>query len=144
MDWSANFIPFNDKENEETKPKKRVLTTTTARQLSMRLKLNHLRVKLDEERCQVKELQAKNGDLEKEIETLQLEKNNLLEKVNFALALYNGAQESSDHLKERLDRVQSQRLQEKITAHGALKRFSAIIEQLKSKNMLHIIEFDEI
>ena len=136
MDWGANYIPLESDENKENEQKKRVLTTTTARQLSMRLKLNHLRVKLDDERSRFKELEAKNDELIKKIEALQMEKNELLHKVNLAVALHAGSEEALSSLKDRLDRVQTQRLQEKVTAHGALARFTAIVNQLKEKNLL--------
>jgi len=145
MDWKADYIPLKSSdENEENNQKKRVLTTTSARTLSLRLKLTHLRVKLDDERSQSKDLKAKNEELAKKVEELQADKNNLLHKVNIALAMQAGADEAVSHLTARLERVQAQRLQEKITAHGSLSRFTALVEQLKSRNLLEQINFDEI
>lgn len=137
FDWKADFVPLTD--DKQTK-----LTTKTARNVNLRLRLTHLRVKLDEAKMASTELQTKIEELLEKIKALEEERNSLLEKVHVSLCLKSGTEEALQHMRKRNEKIQSQRIDEKIVAHGAFQKFKNLIEQLKEKNLLHLIDFEEI
>ena len=145
MDFNADYIPLTSNMDQASGNNvRKSLTTKTAKRLSLNLKINHLKLKLDEVKGSLKSLQGKNDDLLLEIQSLREERDSLLQKMNLALALEDGARDALGHLNRRMESIQSKRLDEKVVAFGCMNRYSKLIAQLRKKNLLHLIEMDEI
>ena len=85
MDFNADYIPLTSNMDQASGNNvRKSLTTKTAKRLSLNLKINHLKLKLDEVKGSLKSLQGKNEDLLLEIQSLQEERDSLLQKMNLA------------------------------------------------------------